>query len=210
MSVKAYNPRVGMFEALQLTAELFTPEKISTVAKFLSLSKLPTIEVSGSKSEEPRFYTVKKMTFRYYGETFVCRENQVVVRNRRTGEILVYSPGDFENIYQEYPPAADKELKRLADFLLSKYSTMIGQRITDEKGETKILETAVDLAIFLLQNSICPVYVSQTKGTEAGDISFSALALAGDAIGAKCEKCGKYFPEEHGYPAAHTCNPKNQ
>lgn len=201
MSVKAYNPRVGMFEALQLTAELFTPEKISTVAKFLSLSKLPTVEISGAS---------KKITFRYYGETFVCRENQVVVRNRRTGEILVYSPGDFENIYQEYPPAADKELKRLAEFLLSKYSTTIGQRITNEKGETKILETAVDLAIFLLQNSICPVYVSQTKGTEAGDISFSALALAGDAIGAKCEKCGNYFPEEHGYPAAHTCNPKTQ
>lgn len=112
--IKKVNPRVGMFEALQLTADLCQKDNHATLRVFLDRNYSGTIDVLYPKVQNEQTIAV---AFRFNQQGFIVPAGHILVKERKSGEIRMHTAADFANLFSEYPSNAETELKKLADYI---------------------------------------------------------------------------------------------
>lgn len=113
--IKKVNPKIGMFEALQLSADHCKEGSIVTVRVFLDRNFSAPIDVI-----YPQINQVKSVAiaFRYRQASYIIPAGHWLVKDRKSGDLTIYPDADFQNLYYEFTPNAEKELKKLADYIL--------------------------------------------------------------------------------------------
>lgn len=97
--IKKVNPRVGMYESLQLTAELVQPEKIFLLKLFLDKKFNGPVDVLYPVYEGKKIVAV---SFRFNGAGHLVREGQYMVKDRKTLDLKYYSEEEYNRIYADY------------------------------------------------------------------------------------------------------------
>jgi hypothetical protein len=96
--IKKVNPRVGLYEALHVTADLLTPDRINIVRLFL-----------GHKYNLPIDISDKRAQFRVQGFLFIVSAGAYLVKDRKSLELKVYSAEEYGRLFYDYEePVRDR------------------------------------------------------------------------------------------------------
>jgi hypothetical protein len=228
--IKQVNPRAAMFQALHVTADVLNEAKLFALAVFLDPRYSAKIDlIEPDPSGQPT-----AATFRYNQQLHRVSLGQVIVKERKSGQIRIHSAKDFQDLYEVYPTPAAGEIKKLSDFLLNYFPGEIGRPMEDGKPA----ETAADIVLSLLNQPMIRTFIKgvrqiQTtdKGSEAirklGDISTMAAnieralsqpvpkwdlggdvacnAMVGEQMAIQCPACGMVTVSNNGAVGPHNC-----
>jgi hypothetical protein len=143
-----------MFDAIPIIGELLAEKSLHLLRLFLDPRNNCRLELNHALGSESPI----SVSFIYQGASRTALVGEVLVKNRKTQEIDIVTAENFDELFYDYPEEllasnkkelADVELKKLADYLLKHYPEKIGEKQVDGS----FLETAVDVALNLLQRT---------------------------------------------------------
>lgn len=153
------NPRVAMFDALQLTADLLNPANLPVVRRFLDPRSNQPIDVVGEA------ISFRHPVFNGSGPAYLVRVGQYIVKDRKLNSVSIVDGADFNLLYYDYR-VRELELNRLADYVLKHFPELIGRQVEDCHGSKVLLDKPVDVVIYIFSHGLFKALAPEIEAME--------------------------------------------